>query len=101
MRHIGFCLALAAFSTLAPGQWRQQPADPIMRAPFGTSYREALEAFLRTPPATITRDEQSGKVVERKGHFTVTRTERPFDVPVKATYGFTLKDSLLGYVLIT
>lgn len=101
MRLILTSIAISAFAVTALGQSQVSSLDPLWSAPWGTSYRQAVQTYLRHPPAKISRDERTGQVEERKGHFTVVRTERPFDVPAKMSYGFTLKDSLLGFILMS
>jgi hypothetical protein len=89
---------IVCFSVLASSS-NGQPGYPSGARHLGASLNVAQRTFLQDPPATLKKDKRSGRVWENRGHFIFERQEPFFDVPVSVSYGFTVNDSVLGYVL--
>jgi hypothetical protein len=80
---------------------QSQSLGPWTFRHLGTSYSVAKQTFLADPPASIVVEKSTGQPKVSRGYFVFVRIEEWFGVPVRVSYGFSSRDSTLGYLLAT
>lgn len=83
------------------GQIVPNPVDPFESVGWGMTLREASQRTLPDSPPILTRDKKTGVENEDNGHVFFRRTEQAFGISVSASYAFSVKDSVLEYILLT
>ena len=102
MRHhyVSVVVLLVAVQATS-GQIVAKPVDPFESVAWGMTLSKVSEEVIVDPPLTLSRHAKTGEMIENNGHFFFRRAEQAFGVSVSASYAFSMKDSLLSYVLIT